>query len=354
MTFWTSRRRRYAIIGGISLALVVGLILQAEPQRLAAELSRADMGLIGLAVVLFILSIVMRAARWHLLLVASEHRVRARTVLSQYAVAQALNDLTPVKVVGEGARVVGVNREEGVPIGTALATVVTEKVMDLVLVTAVLLASVLLLFADVPLRPWAGLAFVTGLVAAANVAVIIGLSRPGAAAWAGRVARRITGRYDEEWARKAEVEIDRTVRSFEGAVLASGRSHRGLTALAAAMTLPIWGLEFARLALIMAALGTVASLPAVVVASSLALTVQVFLPAGSGNVAAITDVLSGMGIALTTATAAGLLSVATSIWISVPVALLALALAGRGGEGAGTMEEVSERGTGASDQPEGR
>jgi uncharacterized protein (TIRG00374 family) len=355
MTVWTKRRKRYAILAAISAALIGGLILEANPRLLAERLSQADLGLIVLAIVFFILSIALRALRWQLLLKASEQKVRARTTLSLYAVAQALNDLTPVKVVGEGARIVGVNREDGVPIGTGLATVVTEKIMDLALVTAALLASILLLIPDLPLRPWAALAAVVGLVMAANLAVIFILRRPDIAAKIGGLAKRVTQRSKKAWARNVEIEIDRTVVSFGNAVIASEKRNKNLVVMAALVTLPIWGLEFARLSLIMAALGAFPSFPAVIVASSLAITFQVFLPAGSGNVAVITDVFASMGIALATATAAGLLSVATSIWISVPIALIALAMSGRSleryeEEGA----EITERANVASDQPEGR
>jgi uncharacterized protein (TIRG00374 family) len=343
------------VLIGISTALIVGLILQADPQQLAERLSNADLGLVALAVVLFLLSIVMRALRWHLLLLASEQRVRPRTTLSQFAVAQALNDLTPVKVLGEGARIVGVNREEGVPIGTGLATVVAEKVMDLVLVTAVLLGSILLLLPDVPMRPWTALATVVGLVIATNVVIIFVLRRPDVVEKFGRLVVWFTGRSGKEWARKVEQGIEETAVSFNRALSSSRRGNRRLTVLAAAVTVPIWALEFARLSLIMAALGSFPSIPAVVVASSLAITFQVFLPAGSGNVAVIADVFAAMGIALATATAAGLLSVATSIWISVPIALVALAVSGRSidsYEAEGT--EVNEQASGASDRPEGR
>jgi glycosyltransferase 2 family protein len=347
--------RSYAILIGISTALVLGLVLLANPWELANRLASADLGLIAFAVVLFVLGITLRALRWHLLLRASEQVVRPGTTFSLFAVAQALNDLTPVKVVGDGARIVGINRQEGVPIGTGLETIVVEKIMDLVLVTVLLIGSMLLLQPDIPTSPWTALAWVVGLVAAANVAVIIVLFHPGVVEKLGRVAVRIVGRTRRGWATKLEMEIDRAVESFNRALLLSRHGNRRLTALAALVTLPIWGLEFGRLTLVLAALGTFASLPAVVVASSLAITFQVFLPAGSGNVAVITDVFASMGIALATATAAGLLSVATSIWIAVPMALVAIALSGRSlksyqEESADLTELANE----AGDQPDGR
>jgi uncharacterized protein (TIRG00374 family) len=328
MTFWTKRRKRYGILAAISIALIVRLVLQANPRQLAEELARADLGLVALAVVLFVLSIVMRALRWHLLLIASEQRVRPRSTLSQYAIAQAINDLTPAKVLGEGARVVGINREEGVPIGTGLATVVTEKVMDLSLVTVVLLASILLLLPDVSLGSWTSLAAIVGLVMAANVAVIVVLRRPDIVEKVGSLIKWFTGRSKKGWARDVEVSVEMSARSFSTALQSSHLINRRLWLVAWAVTIPIWGLEFARLGLIMASLGASASLSAVVIASTLAITFQVFLPAGSGNVVVIADVFAQLGIPLATATAAGLLSVATSIWISVPIALIAIALYG--------------------------
>ncbi len=345
----------YAILIAISAALILGLVVQADPRVLAARLSSADLGLIALAVLLFVLSIALRALRWQLLLMASEQVVRTRTTLSLYAVGQALNDLTPLKVAGEGARVIGLDRQEGVSVGTGLATVVAERVMDLLLVTTVLVASMLLLLPDIPLRPWTTLAVVVGLVAAINGALIIVLLRPDVAEKFGRLVIRIARRTERSWGAKLEAEIGPTVESFNRASLSSRNGNRRLTILAALMTLPIWGLEFGRLTLILAALGTYASLPAVVVASSLAITLQVFLPAGSGNVAAITDVFAAIGISLATATAAGLLSVATSIWISVPVALVVLALSGRSWKSYGVESaDLTEPANGAEDRPEGR
>jgi uncharacterized protein (TIRG00374 family) len=324
------RRNQQLIVLAVSAVLVAGLVIQAGPWQLAERLSGADLSLIALAVVLYITAIAVRALRWHLLLIAARHRVRGAVVLSQYAVGQALNDLTPVKVAGEGARILGINRIENVPLGTGLATVMAEKIMDLVLVTSVLLASVAVLYPDVPLRAWGPLAVISGLVAAANLALILALRRPDIVQWFGNLSNRVARRFrGGRYAGAVEMEVGRTVDSFDLARQSTWGSDRRLVSMAAALTVPVWALEFSRLALIMASLGVAAPLPAVVVASSLALTFQVFLPGGSGNMVAISDIFAGMGVTLATATAAGLLSVATSIWISVPIALVALALAGR-------------------------
>lgn len=329
-SIWRKRTKRYALLAAVSLALVLGLIVEAGPANLADQLENADLALLAAVVLFYLTSIGLKALRWYVLLIASDHRVRGSVAVFNYSVGQALNDLTPVKVLGEGVRIWGINREEGVPIGSGLATVFTEKIMDLALVSVVLIASITLLYPDLPLGPWSSLSFVVGLVVMANLTVIVILRRPDLVEKLGGIAVaavRKTGRRD--WTERLDRVVRRTVGSFNQALNSSRGYNRGWTAAAVLITLPIWALEFARISFIMAALGAFAPLPAIIVASTLAITAQVFLPAGSGNVAVISDVFASMGIALATATAAGLLSVATSVWISVPVALAALLLSGK-------------------------
>lgn len=324
------RAREYAAVLVVSAALVIGLVLLAGPGQLAERLAGADLFLVGMAVVLYVTALAVKAVRWRLLLTAARYRVRGTVVLSQYAMAQAINDLTPARVLGEGARIWGVHRIEGVPLGTGLATVMAEKVMDLVLITSVMLAAVAALYPAIPLRVWGPLAVMSALVAAFNLGIIALLRRPDIVEWGGRVSNRIARRFrGGRYAGEVESEVERTVGSFDLARQSTWGPDRALVIIAAVLTVPIWALEFARLAMIFWSLEVFAPLPAVVIASSLALTFQLFLPAGGGSVAVITDILAGVGVTLSAAAAAGLLSVATSIWIAVPIGLAAFLLTGR-------------------------
>jgi uncharacterized protein (TIRG00374 family) len=325
-----NRRRRYVLVAAVSIILILLLVLQAGPWQLADRLAGADLSIVALAVVFYLATICLRALRWHLLLAASRHRVKGSIVLSQYAVGQAINDLTPVKVVGEGARIWGINKLAGVPLGTGLATVMAEKVMDLVLVTALLLVSVAVLFPEVPLRSWTPLAVISAIVALANLVIIILLRRPDIVKKVGRAGTRFAqgfrgGRYAE----RVEARVENTIGAFDRARGSSRSGHRLLPLAATLLTIPVWGLEFTRFALIMASLGVFAPLPMVVVAISLSQTLQVFVPGGGGNMAVVADLFAGIGVAMATATAVGLLSVATSIWISLPIAIIAMVLTGR-------------------------
>lgn len=336
------RAREYAIVLVISAVLVIGLVLLAGPWQLAEHLAGADLFLVAMAVVLYVTALGVKAVRWRLLLTAARYRVRGSVALTQYAMAQAINDLTPARVLGEGARIWGVNRIEGVPIGTGLATVMAEKVMDMVLLTSVLLASVAALYPAIPLRVWGPMAALSALVALFNLGIIVLLRRPDIVEWGGKVSNRIARRFrGGRYAAEVESEVEKTIGSFDLARQSTWGPERSLVVIAAVLTVPIWALEFTRLALIFWSLEVFAPLPAVVIASSLALTFQLFLPAGGGSVAVITDILAGVGVTLAAATAAGLLSVATSIWITVPIALVALLLTNR--------RAVNEPSSGASD-----
>ncbi len=326
---WKRHWKRYAAIAAISVILVGGLVLQADPRDLADKLASVDLFLLGAAVALFLLSILLRAVRWHVLLLAADQKLRFRTSLVQLLVGQALNDLTPVKVLGDAVRIVGVNKEACVPIGSGLASIVEEKLMDVMLVTAVMIVSAVLLFPIMPFQAWMVITAVVGLVVLANIVILLVLRHPDIISKAGSVATRAARRLRRgEGADRLEGALDKTARSFGQALVNSQGANRRLTMAAAGLTVPIWALEFGRLFMVMAALGSIASLPAVVVASTLSITAQVFLPAGSGSVAVVSDVFAATGVALTTAAAAGILSVATSIWLTVPLALLALLVTG--------------------------
>jgi uncharacterized membrane protein YbhN (UPF0104 family) len=199
------------------------------------------------------------------------------------------------------------------------------------------------LYPALALGAWGSLAALSSVVVAINLSIIVLLRRPGTVEWAGRTGKKVAqGFRGGQYAEQVGSSVDRTIESFTLARCSCGGEDRRLVTLAAILTVPVWALEYARLTMIIAALGVLAPLPAVVIASALSLTLQMFLPGGSGNVAAIAQIFSGLGVSLATATAAGLLSVATSIWISVPVALAVLAFTTRRG--------VSGPANGASDR----
>ncbi len=313
-------RKSTIIIFVASAALILGLILEADPAKFAAEVAKVDLSIILMVIFLYMLSLVLKAVRWQILLEAVGGRLSLWKSFVYLAIGQAINDLTPVKILGEATRVYATNQQEGVPVGIGLASVGAERIMDLLAVNLALLLSLAFILPAVPSNIQTSLSIVIGAVCLANFVAALVIAKPSlirrVTAWFGR---RLTGGRSE-WLRKVNDVVQRGILSYEGS-LSLFEHNRGSIALASALTALIWIDEFGRLFLIMVALGATVGVPAVIIASALAITAQVFLPAGSGNVLVVSDVLKSSGTDLATATAAGVLSIVTSIWISVPVAV---------------------------------
>jgi uncharacterized protein (TIRG00374 family) len=96
------------------------------------------------------------------------------------------------------------------------------------------------------------------------------------------------------------------------------------------LTVIIWINEAVRLFIILLALPDVegASLGAVFIASSIANILGIAIPIGAGNILGIGTVFIAVGMDPGTAGAASFLHVATSLWISVPLGVIAMVLTG--------------------------
>jgi glycosyltransferase 2 family protein len=105
-------------------------------------------------------AIVLRAARWRVLF-AAPGRPGLRPTLSAYLVGLFFNGILPLRA-GEAARIVALARRTGRPTAEVTATVVVERLLDVVSLLALLLAS----------APW--LPHLTWLRAAAIVAAAAG------------------------------------------------------------------------------------------------------------------------------------------------------------------------------------
>jgi uncharacterized protein (TIRG00374 family) len=85
------------------------------------------------------LAIYLRALRWHVLFVR-EPRPRVNAVLSALLIGYLFNSILPARA-GEAIRVVALNQRTGTSRSEALATVVAERVLDVLVLLALLLVS---------------------------------------------------------------------------------------------------------------------------------------------------------------------------------------------------------------------
>jgi len=334
-------RKRELIIGGASALLIVAMIILADPQELVETMARADHTLIGVVVLLYLVNILFKGGRWSLLLRAAGKRLPFHHVLGYFCIGQAFNNAVPGRVVGEASKVYALHARENFNAGAGLATIVTERLMDLVLITLIATTGLALLFPTLVDEVRWALVLGVGTAVAINAAVIYFLARPGlierVGLWLARTTRSLVrGSIGE----KIAMTILRSTGAFRQTIKVTGRRSQGLLALAAGFTVIIWANEMLRLYLIILALGTSASLLSVMIASSLATLSAVVLTAGSGNVVVISAVFTASGIDFSTATTAGVLSAMTSIWLSIPIGVMAMLITGfkrkkgiSGGEG---------------------
>ncbi len=184
----------------VSLALGGGLLWlalrNADLGAVAEALAAGEWGWIVPFIGLGVLSVVLRAWRWGLLIDAlpgRTERVPLRLTSASVAIGYLVNYAAPR--LGEVARTANVSRRAGAPFSAVLGTVVAERILDVVMLALALL-SVLVLFGSrvhaILGQAWDG---VVALVSVPTWAVVlIALAAAGLAALAAVAVRRGRGR----------------------------------------------------------------------------------------------------------------------------------------------------------------
>jgi hypothetical protein len=130
--------RRAQVVVGLVLALVLLYLFfrQADLAAVGTHLRHANYGLVALASLVALLSMVQRAWRWHYLM-APIKRIGLGPLLSCTFMGWAVTGLLPGRL-GEVARAVLLGRREEVSKTATFATVVLERIFDLLAVLLVL------------------------------------------------------------------------------------------------------------------------------------------------------------------------------------------------------------------------
>jgi len=308
---------------GISIALIVLVVLASNPEEVWFALKGIRYELIFLVVVLYLVNLVFKAYRWGVLMSHAGYEISFRTIFAAFSLSQAINNLIPGRVVGETSRIIEMNTRKGVAVGKGLASVVTERIMDFAFLTILTVSSLFLLLADIVEEFRGYLMFLVAMMVLANLLFIYVLARPKLLLRIGGWGARLTSKVvkGEKGAKLSGKMLD-TVVSFNDALRFKG-DHKRLI-WPAVLTAIIWVNEIVRLYLIIEALGVDVSMVAVIASASLASLSTVVLTAGSGNVLMSSAVFTASGLDPHVAATAGLLSAITSIWLSVPVSLLAM------------------------------
>ena len=133
---------KYALLLALSGALMMYAVRGQDLSRIGHYIRSANYFWLGVTMTLSVLGYFSRAYRWQMQLTASRHRVPFWNVYHAMMVGYLANIVLPR--MGEVIRCSVLRRTSGVPVEVSLGTVITERVID-VLMLGLLLGAVLLL-----------------------------------------------------------------------------------------------------------------------------------------------------------------------------------------------------------------
>ncbi|MEE9208020.1 MAG: lysylphosphatidylglycerol synthase transmembrane domain-containing protein [Gemmatimonadota bacterium] len=139
-----SRRRVVTVVGaGLTVALLWWTLRDVSASEVLAEISTAEPLLLLAAVAVATFSFVLRALRWHVLLLPRFDQTSFGSRFGATCVGFMANNLLPARI-GEFARAATLTRAERVPLAASLASLVVERIFDGVILAVMLFGTMVL------------------------------------------------------------------------------------------------------------------------------------------------------------------------------------------------------------------
>jgi uncharacterized protein (TIRG00374 family) len=190
-----------AALLALGLLILYGLLRSVHPEQVAQAVGHATPGWLLLGAAAYALFLLVRSWRWQIILEASAPAVRLADVGAITGIGFAVNSVSPFKL-GEVVRIAAIAPRARIGIGEAGATVVLERVLDVLALVVLALGA-----AAISGAASRGSAFWTGLIAfalvCAGIAVLgfLMVSRPAAtlrlfAIFSSRLPTRLRGGAD--------------------------------------------------------------------------------------------------------------------------------------------------------------
>lgn len=130
---------QYSISLAIALALLWYVLRDVEVEEMLAELAGINYFWVILSLFLGLISYLLRAWRWGLLLFPMGHKPAFPRILGALMIGYLANLTLPR--LGEVARCGVLKKTDGVPVSAALGTVLGERVIDFIILLLVILAA---------------------------------------------------------------------------------------------------------------------------------------------------------------------------------------------------------------------
>ncbi len=158
----------------VSLVLLVFVLYQTDPTKMANSLRQARYEFLIPALVLYFIGVGIRAVRWHFLL-RSIKPIPMGALFRTVVIGYMANDILPLRV-GELVRAYFLGQQQNVSKAATLVTIVVERVFDgLTMLTFVVAASFFLSFGDPALTRNVQLFAVIFILAIAVMAIFAGM-----------------------------------------------------------------------------------------------------------------------------------------------------------------------------------
>lgn len=243
---------------GVDLKLVLSFVIQAS------------LPLLVLSFVINVIQNYIRAQRWVVYL-GGQPGVSIRASFSSMAIGNMINNVLPARL-GEVARIYLLEKKTGVRKSTSMATIVLERLFDLLL----LLLVVQILGFFLPLPRLVG-SSVTLLFPTFSAVLVLLLLMTKRTSWQETVVKKITSMLPSSFAGKLLGIIDRFISGLS--VLKSRRQFMSVVALGVA----IWSLEMATVSLLFASVDVL--LPWLAVLTFLVVvSLSFIIPSGPGSI----------------------------------------------------------------------
>ncbi len=332
----------------LAMVTLVGLILAIKPHRVAEAMAGVELWLLLVAALLYLLNVVLKATRWRQIVTTTKTDISYARALRLFLCGLAVNNTSPGGVGGEPVRALLLRHENDVPTGEGLATIFGERLMDLTILMALSVCGLWFLLPELKPEEGYNMVLSLGLLVMMLVGLLVLALHPVPLRWliarfkprdgdedrvgngaAGQVGTNdVDGPGSGEEGGGLRRKLVGLMHQFQTG-LEQLRSRPRTAAVAMGLTAAIWlnaSLRFG--VLVLAVTGDVKAAGLIFLAAGVVYSVGQFLPLGVGNIAVATLVLAAADVAGAQAVTIGILEVATSLTLSVPLGMGAMAMTG--------------------------
>ena len=307
---------------GLAFVTLIGLIYAIEPDKIIDAMSEIEFSLLILAVILYLINTVIKAMRWRLIVSSTGTKLGYVEAVRLFLCGLAVNNTTPGGVSGEPLRVMLLRYKKGTPTGEGLSTIFSERLIDLTVLMCLSVSGLWFLLPILNHGDGQNLLISVGALCIILTTLLTFALHP-------KPLKIVIAFFEPADSKlKLMQKIHGWILQFQTG-LEQLREKREIAIKAFFVTLVIWINASIRFGLIVYAVtGNVEAAGLIILASGLVYSIGTFLPFGVGNIAIATLVLSAADIDEAQAITIGIVEVATSLTLSVPMGILSMGLTG--------------------------